>query len=254
MPIFRASDDCDRLSCYALCGLFLNQSTIRLGFCLGLFSGWQLVCSMFLPLPLSVSAIKEKNASKPWHSWFCILLGRPQNFESASWFALAGRPFAGISIPSLPCISYLCLRNLRYRRKTQGCEDDANGGSRSASGRCGSTSCPMSWSPFDLCRTSYMALPKLLGLYCSHAICWDLWQVYLLALTYLFRDRLLLVSGVVFGVTQMLIEVYQSSDACPVTIASGFTLQCSSYNSLQCLIWEDASRVWVRQRPLRFWM
>ena len=29
-------------------------------FCLGLFSGWRLACSMFLPLPLSVSAIKGK--------------------------------------------------------------------------------------------------------------------------------------------------------------------------------------------------
>ena len=63
----RASDDCDRLSCLRSMWLYsLNQSSlIRLSFCLGLFSGWQLVCSMFLPLPLSVSAIKEKNASKP---------------------------------------------------------------------------------------------------------------------------------------------------------------------------------------------
>ena len=56
-------------------------------------------------------------------------------------------------------------------------------------------------------------------------------------LTQLFRDRLLLVSGVAYGLTQMLIGVSTKSlDACHCDHPCRLRLQCSSYNSLQCLI------------------
>ena len=72
----------------------------------------------------------------------------------------------------------------------------------------------------------------------SHAICRNPWQVWpSRLLTQLFRDRLLLVSGVAFGCDPTVDRCLSKSlDACHCDHPCWLRLQCSSYNSLQCLI------------------
>ena len=122
------------LSCLRSMWLYsLNQSSLSgCLFCLGLFSGWRLACSMFLPLPLSVSAIKEKERVQTLgiRGSAEVVGTAVLTLESASWFAFGWQ--AAFLVYGISILSYfLYLLFVPYgskteavEEKTQGCEDD----------------------------------------------------------------------------------------------------------------------------------
>ncbi len=120
-PIFRASDDCDRLSC--LCSMWLysliNQP-IRLSFCLGLFFGWAVGCPM-LAIAIISERYKGKERVQTPYSWFCrgCWDGCFNLWSQLLWSALAGRLPSFTASVSILLLYLICALRSKLWRKTR---------------------------------------------------------------------------------------------------------------------------------------